>query len=149
MISCIQRVSEASVKVDRAIVGQIASGLLVLFGVEKNDSDSYIKWMADKTVNLRIFEDENGKMSRSLIDIDGSVLVVSQFTLAGNASKGRRPDFTGAEAPERANEFYIKFIDELKSILGDKKVASGIFGANMEVSLVNDGPVTILVEKRQ
>ncbi|MBQ3032884.1 MAG: D-tyrosyl-tRNA(Tyr) deacylase, partial [Deferribacterales bacterium] len=97
----------------------------------------------------RIFEDENGKMSRSLIDIDGSVLVVSQFTLAGNASKGRRPDFTGAEAPERANEFYIKFIDELKSILGDKKVASGIFGANMEVSLVNDGPVTILVEKRQ
>lgn len=149
MISCIQRVSEASVKVDGAIVGQIASGLLVLFGVEKNDSDSYIKWMADKTVNLRIFEDENGKMSRSLIDIDGSVLVVSQFTLAGNASKGRRPDFTGAEAPERANEFYIKFIDELKSILGDKKVASGIFGANMEVSLVNDGPVTILVEKRQ
>ena len=130
-------------------MGQIASGLLVLFGVEKNDSDSYIKWMADKTVNLRIFEDENGKMSRSLIDIDGSVLVVSQFTLAGNASKGRRPDFTGAEAPERANEFYIKFIDELKSILGDKKVASGIFGANMEVSLVNDGPVTILVEKRQ
>ena len=148
MISCIQRVTEASVKVDGVCVGEISAGLLVLLGIEKNDPETFVKWMADKIVNLRIFEDDQGKMSRSVLDIGGSILVVSQFTLAGNASKGRRPDFTGAEVPSRANELYMKLIEELKTIMGDTKIANGVFGAHMEVSLVNDGPVTILVEKK-
>lgn len=149
MICCIQRVSEASVKIDGAIVGKIGAGLLVLFGVEKGDDPSYVNWMSEKIANLRIFEDENGKMSRSLLDIGGSVLIVSQFTLAGDASKGRRPDFYRAEVPDRAKELYEKFISSMKSIIGEDKTASGVFGADMDVALINNGPVTILLEKRK
>lgn len=149
MICCIQRVSEASVKIDGAIVGKIGAGLLVLFGVEKGDEPSYTDWMSEKIANLRIFEDENGKMSRSLLDIGGSVLIVSQFTLAGDASKGRRPDFTKAEVPNRAKELYEKFISSMKSVIGEDKMASGVFGADMDVALINNGPVTILLEKRK
>ena len=149
MICCIQRVSEASVKIDEAIVGKIGAGLLVLFGVEKGDDPSYVNWMSEKIANLRIFEDENGKMSRSLLDIGGSVLIVSQFTLAGDASKGRRPDFYRAEVPNRAKELYEKFISSMKSVIGEDKMASGVFGADMDVALINNGPVTILLEKRK
>ena len=149
MICCIQRVSEASVKIDGAIVGEIGAGLLVLFGVEKGDDPSYTDWMSEKIANLRIFEDENGKMSRSLLDIGGSVLIVSQFTLAGDASKGRRPDFYRAEVPNRAKELYEKFISSMKSVIGEDKMASGVFGADMDVALINNGPVTILLEKRK
>ncbi len=148
MILCIQRVKSSSVKVGNKIVGEIDKGLLVFVAIEKNDKEDYIKWVADKLVNMRIFENENFKMSKSVKDIDGSILIVSQFTLAGNVSKGRRPDFTNANSPEIANKFYNDLITEVKLILGKDKVASGVFGADMEVSIINDGPVTILLEKR-
>lgn len=148
MISCIQRVTSASVIIDGNIHGKIDNGLLLFVAIEKNDKDEYTKWMADKIVNLRIFEDESLKMSKSVLDINGSILIVSQFTLAANATKGRRPDFTGAEHPSRAIELYNKLIDEVKCLIGNDKVATGVFGADMKVSIENDGPVTILMEKR-
>ena len=148
MILCVQRVKSSSVKVDDKIVGEIDKGLLVFVAIEKNDKEDYIKWVADKLVNMRIFENENSKMSKSVKDIDGSILIVSQFTLAGNVLKGRRPDFTNANSPEIANKFYNDLITEVKLMLGENKVATGIFGADMEVSIINDGPVTILLEKR-
>lgn len=148
MICCVQKVSEASVKANGIAAGKIGRGLLVLLGVEKGDDQAYADWAAGKIANLRVFEDENGKMSRSVLDIGGSVLIVSQFTLAGDASKGRRPDFSRAEAPARAKILYEKFINTVKGIIGEDKTAFGVFGAHMEVALINDGPVTILLEKR-
>ncbi len=148
MICCIQRVSEASVKADGITAGKIGRGLLVLIGVEKGDGPACADWAAGKIANLRVFEDEKGKMSRSVLDIGGSVLIVSQFTLAGDASKGRRPDFGRAEAPAKAKAIYEKFINAVKEIIGEDKTAFGVFGAHMEVALINDGPVTILLEKR-
>ena len=144
MRAVIQRVSSASVTVDSEITGKIGHGLLVLLGIHHDDGDSEIKWMAEKISNLRIFEDNNDKMNRSLMDTGGAMLVVSQFTLYGDCRKGRRPGYSAAAPPEQANALYEKFIDTVKAL--GIETASGRFQAHMQVSLVNDGPVTLLLD---
>lgn len=141
----LQRVSEASVLVDNQIVGQIANGFLALVGIGHGDDQRVVEWMAEKTSVLRVFEDRAGKMNRSVLDIQGSVLAVSQFTLYGDCRKGRRPAFTDAADPVIANQLYEYYIDRLKS--KGVHVESGVFAADMKVSLVNDGPVTMLLER--
>lgn len=145
MKAVIQRVTSASVVVNKKTVGNIGRGTLVLLGVEKGDAESQADWLAEKIVNLRIFEDEAGKMNLSLLDIGGSLLIVSQFTLAGNCDKGRRPSFDRAAPPEEGKRLYDYFVDELKRL--GLPVATGIFRADMQVSLVNDGPVTFILER--
>ena len=140
----IQRVKEASVRVDGSIVGQIKKGALVLFGVQKTDIPAYTLWMAQKLIGLRYFSDSQGKMNLSLQDIQGEVLLVSQFTLYANCNEGRRPGFDAAAPGSVAKMIYEKFVDEMKQEL--KSVQTGIFGADMEVSLVNDGPVTFVID---
>ena len=144
MRAVIQRVKEAKVEVDQKIVGQIKQGILVLFGCHKDDTDNQIDYLLDKLINMRIFSDENDKMNLSIKDIDGDILVVSQFTLLADTKKGRRPSFINSMEPKKANEFYEKFISKLKEHI--KKVSTGIFGANMQVSLINDGPVTFVLD---
>ena len=141
----VQRCDEASVKVDNKIVGKIAKGLMLLVGFTEGDTSNEIDYMVDKVINLRIFDDESGVMNKSLIDTDGSILSVSQFTLYGDASKGRRPSYVKALSGEKAIVLYNEFNQKLK----DKNihVETGIFGAEMKVSLINDGPITILLEK--
>lgn len=146
MIAVLQRVLEASVKIEKVTAGSINQGLLVFFCVESGDTEDKIPYMVEKIINLRIFEDENGKMSKSLQDINGDMLIISQFTLAGNTQKGRRPDFTGAAKPEIAKPMYEKFISEIQKIINGN-VAQGQFGADMKVSLINDGPVTMIVKR--
>jgi D-tyrosyl-tRNA(Tyr) deacylase len=140
----IQRVSSAAVEVDSRTVGSIGQGILVLLGVEKGDVDRDADRLVDKIVELRIFEDEAGKMNRSLRDIGGELLAVSQFTLAGNCTKGRRPSFDSAAPPAEANLLYEYFVEAVKS--HGIPVQTGIFQAMMQVSLVNDGPVTFILE---
>lgn len=143
MIGLIQRVKKASVTIDDELFSSINAGILVLYGVEKGDEKEKAEKIADKISKLRIFEDENGKMNKSIKDISGEVLVVSQFTLAGNCAKGTRPSFDRAELPEKANEMYEYFIKQLQ----DKglPVKTGVFGAMMDVELINDGPVTFIL----
>ena len=143
MIGLIQRVKRASVTIDNKLFSSINAGILVLFGVEKGDEKEKAEKIADKIAKLRIFEDENGKMNKSIKDISGEVLVVSQFTLAGNCAKGTRPSFDRAEVPDKANEMYEYFIQQLKD--RDLPVQTGVFGAMMEVELINDGPVTFIL----
>lgn len=147
MRALLQRVSHASVTVDEKIVGQIGRGLLVLLGVGQNDSEAQVKTLADKIVYLRIFEDDAGKMNRSLLDIDGEVLVVSQFTLYADVRKGRRPSFTAAAPPEIAAPLVERFKEALAAY--GLKVAGGVFGAYMQVELLNDGPVTIWLDSEE
>ena len=148
MRALVQRVKSASVDVDGRCVGEINAGILVLLGVHKNDSLEDLKWVARKIVNLRIFPDNSGKMNASLRDIDGEALVVSQFTLYGDTRKGNRPSFTESAPPGEAEKLYALFVQEMETLLG-QPVPTGIFGAMMQVELVNDGPVTLIVEKRQ
>lgn len=143
---CIQRVSEACVFIDGIKKDSIGQGLLILFCVEQGDDESKLSWVTEKIINLRIFEDETGKMSRSLVDINGEILVISQFTLAGDCSHGRRPDFSKAEKPDTAKKIYLEFIDMLKKSI-NSHVGCGEFGADMKVSLINDGPVTLMIER--
>ena len=147
MRAVVQRVSEASVRVDGQVVGAIGPGLLVLLGVGQGDSEQDAETLADKSVNLRIFEDENGQMNRSLLDTGGALLVVSQFTLYGDARKGRRPSFIDAAPPEEANRLYRHFVERARGF--GLAVAEGVFRAMMDVSLVNRGPVTILLDSRR
>lgn len=144
MKAVIQRVTRASVTVDGEITGKIGKGFLVLLGVMEGDTEEEMKLLAKKVFEIRIFEDENQKMNLSLDKVDGEVLVVSQFTLCADLSHGRRPSFINSAPPAVANELYEKFCDELKS-LGVQKVAKGVFAADMAVELVNDGPVTIVM----
>ncbi|GFO62712.1 D-aminoacyl-tRNA deacylase [Geomonas paludis] len=144
MKAVIQRVKKASVTVAGKVVGEIGPGILVLLGVEIGDTCKQADWMAEKIVNLRIFCDDQGKMNLALPDIKGEMLAVSQFTLAGNCSKGRRPSFDTAAAPEEANKLYSYFMGQVWEL--GVPVQSGIFQADMEVSLVNDGPVTFVLE---
>ncbi len=143
----LQRVAEASVNVDNRIVGAIDKGLLLLIGVEENDTKEDIDYVANKCVNLRIFEDEQNKMNRSLLDIKGAVLAISQFTLLADTRKGRRPSFIRAANPEKGEALYGRFVDKLRE--EKVRVETGIFGAMMDVRLVNYGPVTIIVESKQ
>jgi D-tyrosyl-tRNA(Tyr) deacylase len=148
MRAVVQRVSSASVAVEGEVVGQIGNGLLVLLGITTDDSEKDVVYMADKVVNLRIFEDDAGKMNRSVLDAGGGVLVVSQFTLYGDCRQGRRPSFIAAARPEQAEPLYRSFVAEVRG-LGVREVATGTFQAEMSVALVNDGPVTLLVDSRK
>lgn len=147
MIVVIQRTSEAAVKVDGEVIGQIAKGLLILLGIEEADGREDINWLSKKILNLRIFEDENGVMNKSLLEIDGELLVVSQFTLHASTKKGNRPSYIKAAKPDIAILLYEQFVETIQLGLG-KKVATGSFGADMKVSLVNDGPVTIIIDSK-
>jgi D-aminoacyl-tRNA deacylase len=146
MKAVIQRVTEASVAIDATQVAFINKGLLILIGIINEDTDDVIKWMSAKIVNMRIFADEQGLMNKSVLDIDGDILIVSQFTLYGDAQKGNRPSFIKAAKPEIAIPIYEKLITQLQIDLS-KKIQTGVFGADMKVALVNDGPVTIVLEK--
>ena len=144
MKAVIQRVSSASVTVGGEVVGSIGTGILVLLGVAQGDDDRDAAWLAEKIVGLRMFEDEGGKMNRSLPEIGGELLAVSQFTLAGNCAKGRRPSFDGAAPPAEANRLYEEFVAAVRRL--GIPVATGVFQAMMAVSLVNDGPVTFILD---
>src|SRR5262249_33560669 len=144
MRAVVQRVSRARVSVESSVAGEIAQGLLVLLGVGRNDTSAVAASMAEKISNLRIFDDEAGKMNRSLPDVNGSALIVSQFTLYGDARGQRRPSFVAAAPPEQAKKLYEEFSDAMRTL--GIHVATGIFGAMMSVELVNEGPVTILLD---
>lgn len=143
----IQRVSRANVKVDGNITAEIGEGLLVLLGIEDADTDEDIQWLSKKIVNLRIFNDESGVMNKSVMDIKGNILLVSQFTLHASTKKGNRPSYLKASKPEFAIPMYEKMISQLETDLG-KKVQTGIFGADMKIGLLNDGPVTIIIDTK-
>ena len=146
MRAVIQRVKESSVTVKNEIIGKIGRGLLILLGVANEDKANDAEYLADKITNLRIFEDDKGKMNRSLLETGGEMIVVSQFTLLGDCRKGRRPSFVNAADPEKANKLYEHFIKEVRQ--KGVSVKTGRFRAMMEVSLINDGPVTIILENR-
>jgi D-aminoacyl-tRNA deacylase len=143
----VQRVSKASCKVAGKITGQIDDGLLVLLGVEQDDTVDDVKWLAQKIVNMRIFGDEKGLMNRSILDIEGNILLISQFTLFAQTKKGNRPSFIRAAKQLVAVPLYEKMIEELEFLL-NKKIATGVFGADMKISLLNDGPVTIMMNTK-
>jgi len=146
MRAVVQRVAKGAVKINGELVGSIGRGLVVLLGVGKEDSEEDVKVLAEKIVNLRIFPDEEGKMNRSLLDVGGEMLVVSQFTLYGDCRKGRRPSFTDAASPKHAEELYEKFVRYVQDKgLG---VATGVFGAMMMVEIFNDGPVTFVLDSQ-
>jgi len=147
MRAVIQRVSQASCIVDGKITGAIGQGFLVLLGIEEADVDDDLQWLAQKISNLRVFGDENGLMNKALADIDGSILLISQFTLFAQTKKGNRPSFIRAARPDKAIPMYEQMIKVLEGITG-KKVETGIFGADMKISLVNDGPVTIIMDTK-
>ncbi|MBU0961206.1 MAG: D-tyrosyl-tRNA(Tyr) deacylase [Proteobacteria bacterium] len=144
MRAVVQRVSEASVTVNTEITGKIGPGLLVLLGVHKDDGENKVKWLVDKIIHLRIFEDEAEKMNLSLLDTGGAMLIVSQFTLYGDCRKGRRPGYSTAAPPDKADALYQQFINEVKK--RNVTAACGKFQAHMAVNLVNDGPVTLLLD---
>ncbi len=144
MKGLIQRVKRASVTIDGKVYSKINQGILILLGVEKGDNEQNADKLADKLCKLRIFEDEDGKMNKSILDVNGEILIVSQFTLAGDCKKGTRPSFDKAELPQRANELYEYFVDLIKQ--KNIPVDTGVFGAMMDVELVNDGPVTFMLE---
>ena len=139
----IQRVDSASVTIENNLHSSIKKGLLVLFGVEKDDSEDMLEYFAQKLLKLRIFEDKQGKMNKSVLDIEGEILVVSQFTLCADCKKGTRPSFDNAKEPKAAKEYYEKFVEILKK--SGINIKTGVFGAHMQVELVNNGPVTIIL----
>jgi len=147
MKAVIQRVSRAGVTVDNKIIAQIQQGLLVLVGIEDEDTDGDIVWLTKKIVNLRIFNDENNVMNSSLLQTNGDAIIVSQFTLHASTKKGNRPSYIKASKPDFAIPMYEKFITEFEKSLG-KKVQTGVFGADMKVDLLNDGPVTIIIDTK-
>ena len=147
MRAVLTRVSSASVTIDGNVVGQIGKGFLILLGVGPEDNEEHCKYLAQKALSLRVFEDENGKMNKGLEDVDGQVLVVSQFTLYGNCRKGRRPSFTEAAGPELGNELYEKFLSICEEL--GYPPQHGRFGADMQVESVNDGPVTLILDTEQ
>ena len=147
MKAIIQRVSSASVTIDNIISAEIQSGLLVFVGIEAADSQEDIQWLSSKIANLRIFADENEVMNKSVKDIDGEILIISQFTLHASTKKGNRPSYIKAARPETSIPLYEKFLEQMSNELG-KPIQAGIFGADMKVALVNDGPVTILMDTK-
>jgi len=147
MRAVIQRVTQASCTVEGRITGEIGIGFLVLLGIEDADTDEDLQWLASKIASMRIFGDENGLMNKALADINGDILLISQFTLFAQTKKGNRPGFIRAARPEKAIPMYEAMIKELEKLTG-KKVATGIFGADMKISLLNDGPVTIVMDTK-
>lgn len=147
MRAIIQRVTEASCVVEGTITGSINTGFLVLLGIEDADTSEDLDWLSQKMVNMRIFGDENGLMNKSLADLDGNILLISQFTLFAATKKGNRPGFTRAARPDKAIPLYEEMIRKLSALL-QKEVQTGIFGADMKISLVNDGPVTIMIDTK-
>lgn len=147
MRAVIQRVSQASVTVDHTVTGKIENGLLVLIGIEDADTEEDIEWLAAKLVNLRIFNDESGVMNKSVLETDGNILLVSQFTLHASTKKGNRPSYIKASKPDFAIPMYEKTIAALNRLM-HKKIETGIFGADMKVNLLNDGPVTIIIDTK-
>ena len=147
MRAVLTRVTSASVSIDGEVVGSIGKGFLILLGVGPEDDETHCRYLAEKALGLRIFEDENGKMNRSLEDVGGQVLVVSQFTLYGNCRKGRRPSFAEAAPPELGNRLYEQFLKECERL--GYPAQHGIFGAHMEVESINDGPVTLILDTQQ
>ena len=147
MRAVIQRVSQSNVKVSEEVIGEIKGGLMVLVSFVDEDNDTDLEWMTKKIVNLRIFNDDEGKMNRSVQDVGGDILLISQFTLHGSTKKGNRPSFIKAAKPDIANVMYEKFIKILEQSLG-KKIQTGEFGGDMKVSLVNDGPTTIIIDSK-
>ena len=143
----VQRVSQSNVKVSGEVIGEIKEGLMVLISFVDEDNDIDLDWITKKIVNLRIFNDDEGKMNRSIQDVDGDILLISQFTLHGSTKKGNRPSFIKAAKPDIANVMYEKFIKILEQSLG-KKIQTGEFGGDMKVSLVNDGPTTIIIDSK-
>lgn len=148
MKAVIQRVSEASVTIEGKVVSEIKNGLLILVGIDSEDTKEDINWLTKKIVNLRIFNDENHVMNKSLITIDGEAIIVSQFTLQASTKKGNRPSYIKAAKPDIAIPLYEQFVSEFEFQLG-KKVGTGEFGADMKVALINNGPVTILIDSKQ
>ncbi len=147
MIAVIQRVSESAVKIDNEVRGSIGSGLMVLLGIEDADFQEDIDWLSRKVIHLRVFADEQGVMNRSVLEVDGDILLISQFTLHASTKKGNRPSYIKAAKPDFAIPMYEEFIKALESELG-KSIQTGEFGADMKVSLVNDGPVTIVIDSK-
>lgn len=147
MRTVIQRASHSSVTIEGIVKSQIGNGLLVLVGIEDKDTDEDIQWLVKKIVNMRIFDDENGVMNRSVLDTNGEILVVSQFTLMASTQKGNRPSYIRASKPEFAIPMYENFCNEMSLSLG-KEVKTGTFGADMKVNLLNDGPVTIILDSK-
>lgn len=148
MIAVIQRVSEASVSVDQVVIGTINTGLMVLLGIEDQDTEEDIEWLSRKIINMRIFNDADAVMNKSLLDIQGELLLISQFTLHASTKKGNRPSYIKAARPEIAVPLYEKTIHALDSAI-PTQIQSGEFGANMQVSLINDGPVTIIIDSKE
>ena len=147
MRAVIQRVSQSNVKVSGEVIGEIKGGLMVLVSFVDEDNDTDLEWMTKKIINLRIFNDDEGKMNRSVQDVGGDILLISQFTLHGSTKKGNRPSFIKAAKPDIANVMYEKFIKILEQSLG-KEIQTGEFGGDMKVSLVNDGPTTIIIDSK-
>ncbi|MBB2145832.1 D-tyrosyl-tRNA(Tyr) deacylase [Pedobacter sp. LMG 31464] len=147
MRAVLQRVTQASCTVDDKITGAIDTGFLVLLGIEDADTQEDLEWLAQKIANMRVFGDENGLMNKALADIDGNILLISQFTLFAATKKGNRPGFTRAARPDKAIPMYEEMIRTLSALL-NKEIACGIFGADMKISLVNDGPVTIIMDTK-
>ena len=147
MRAVVQRVTKASCTADGNITGHIGNGLLVLLGIEDSDTTDDLQWLAQKIVAMRIFSDENGQMNKALADVNGNILLISQFTLFASTKKGNRPGFTRAARPGKAVPLYEQMITTLQSITG-KKIATGIFGADMKIDLLNDGPVTIIMDTK-
>ncbi|HET9825703.1 MAG TPA: D-aminoacyl-tRNA deacylase [Chitinophagaceae bacterium] len=148
MRAVIQRVARASVSIEGKINGQIGNGLVVLIGIEDSDTTQDIEWLSSKIVNLRIFNDQNGVMNISVKGVDGNILLISQFTLHGSTKKGNRPSYIKASKPETAIPIYEEMIQQISNDLG-KQIQTGIFGADMKVELVNDGPVTIIIDSKK
>lgn len=147
MRAVVQRVAQASVEVENAVVGECGPGLLVFLGIEKSDTEEDLKWLIDKLPRIRCFEDDAGRMNRSLTDVDGEMMVISQFTLYGSLRKGTRPSFNRAADPEEAIALYELFLNYMEAALG-KPVARGKFGAEMQIKAMNDGPVTLIVDTK-
>jgi D-tyrosyl-tRNA(Tyr) deacylase len=147
MRAIIQRVSSASCSIEGKISGEIGQGFMILLGIEESDSDEDLTWLAQKISNMRVFSDENGLMNKALADVQGNILLVSQFTLFASTKKGNRPGFTRSAKPDIAIPMYEKMIRDLGQLTG-KRIQTGVFGADMQISLVNDGPVTIIMDTK-
>jgi D-tyrosyl-tRNA(Tyr) deacylase len=147
MRAVIQRVSQASVTVDAKVVGRIGTGFMILVAVEEADTDADIEWLSGKIVRLRVFDDENGVMNRSVVDVSGNILLISQFTLFASTRKGNRPSYVRSAPPVAAAAMFDRFARRLESDLG-RKVETGVFGAHMDVTLTNDGPVTVMIDSK-